>query len=299
MVIKQALGRGLSALIPNTSAAKREATPSHAVAIDVSNAGPVNISLALIKPNPSQPRKEFDQTRMQELLDSVKQKGILQPILVRQVGDVYEIIAGERRYRAAKALGWTNIPAIVRNAAAGESLELALIENIQRENLNPIEEAKAYERLIKEFQFTQEAIAGAVGKDRSSVANSVRLLNLPAKIQDRILKNQLSFGHAKVLLGINDKQRQEWLCEKILKESLSVRQAEELAKEGLLAKTSVTAKAKTQDPEHRLLIEELQRLLGTRVRLQPRGKGGRLEIEYYSNEDLERILGHLGLKKRW
>jgi ParB family chromosome partitioning protein len=290
MPIKQALGRGLSALIPSTKV-NREGLNEVPSKVLITNAeGPVEIPMEKIRPNISQPRVDFDQNRMQELVDSVRQKGLLQPILVRALGDGYEIIAGERRFRAAKALRWAKIPAIVRNTPSEESLELALIENIQREDLNALEEARAYERLLKEFHFTQEAIASAVGKDRSSIANAVRLLSLPGKIQERLLHNELSAGHAKVLLGITDKGRQEWLCEKIIKEGLSVRQAEDLARQGQPAKGH-------EDAHLRLLTDELQRTLGTRVRIHPRGKGGRLVIEYYSSEDLDRILVALSIKK--
>ena len=301
MPIKQALGRGLSALIPNTASLRGPILEDKTLANgNTGNGeGAIEIPLEKVRPNPSQPRHDFAPVKMQELVESIRQKGLLQPILVRAVNDGYEIIAGERRYRAAKTLRWAKIPAIVRNTPSDESLELALIENIQRQDLNPLEEAKAYERLIKEFHFTQEAIATAVGKDRSSVANAVRLLALPQKIQERILKDELSAGHAKVLLGIADKNRQEWLCERIVKEGLSVRQAEEIAREGQPAKARSISKKVQPDGQIQLLTEELQRTLGTRVRLHSRGKGGRLEIEYYSSEDLERILGLLGLKKKW
>lgn len=292
MAIKQALGRGLAALIPE---GPRASNPIPAPQIQT----PFDLPLDKIRAGASQPRKEFDSAKHQELVESLRSKGILQPILVRQAGDFYEIIAGERRYRAAKALGWAKIPAIIKNAPPSEALELALIENIQREDLNPLEEAKGYERLQNEYHLTQEAIAKAVGKERSSVANALRLLALPEKIQQRIFKNQLSVGHAKVLLGVADSARQEWLCEQILKDGLSVRQAEQLLRAEKPSKTATVKKIQSSDPHMQLMEEELQRALGTRVRITPSGKGGHLDIEYYSSEDLERILGLLGFKKRW
>ncbi len=296
MPIKQALGRGLSALIPSAAPLTNQ-NPVGKIVVGTSGSV-TEIPVEKIQPNISQPRKDFDSARQQELVESIRQKGLLQPILVRQTPQGYEIIAGERRYRAAKALGWAKIPALVKNAPPGESLELSLIENIQRENLNPLEEAKAYERLSKEFHMTQEAIAAAVGKDRTSIANAVRLLALPEKIQDKISKNQLSVGHAKILLGIIDRVRQDWLCEKILKEGLSVRQAEQIYRETQPAQTAGSRRQKDQDPHVQMLEEELQRLLGTRVTLVPRGKGGRVQIDYFSSEDLERILNLMGMKKR-
>ncbi len=301
MAIKHALGRGLSALIPNANASR--------VDVDAALSGKgssgaclvVEVPLDKVRPNPSQPRKEFDEAKMQKLLGSLRNSGILQPILVRQAQNLdgdYEIIAGERRYRAAKALGWTKIPAIVKDALPRESLELALIENIQREDLNPLEEAKAYEQLINEFNLTQETIARAVGKERSSIANTIRLLSLPEKIQEKILRNQLSAGHAKLLLSVSDKARQESLCERILKEGLSVRQVEQILKLEQPPRAWTPAKPKEQDPHIRALEEELQRVLGTRVKITSSGKGGKLQIDYYSSEDLQRVLGLMGLKKR-
>ena len=296
MPIKQALGRGLAALIPEGPKVPNELSSEK---IEVHSAH-LDLPLEKIRVGSSQPRKEFDPGKHQELMESFRSKGILQPILVRRVGEFYEIIAGERRYRAAKALGWTKIPALVKNAPPSESLELALIENIQREDLNPLEEAKAYERLQNEFHLTQEAIAKGVGKDRSSVANAVRLLSLPEVIQHKILKNQLSAGHAKVLLSVTNPVRQEWLSEQILKEGLSVRQAEQLLRAEQPSKISIRKKvSRGNDPHIQLVEEELQRVLGTRVRITSGGKGGHVQIDYYSSEDLERILGLLGLKKNW
>ncbi len=291
MPIKQALGRGLSALIPDISRSSSIPTVTQ---------NTLEIQIDKIQPNPGQPRKEFGQEKLRELMDSIKDRGILQPILVRQIGDRYEIIAGERRYRAAKALGLNKIPALIKNAPAGESLQLALIENLQREDLNPIEEARAYQKLQEEFHLTQESIAKAVGKDRSSVANALRLLSLPEKILNKLLSNQLTAGHAKVLLGMTDKRKQEDLCERIIKEGLSVRQAEQLSKEGQEVKVFIAkrnVKQLSSDPHQQFLEDELQRVMGTRVRISSGVKGGRIQIEYYSNADLERIAHLLGIRQ--
>ncbi len=293
MAIKQALGRGLSALIPDAATRMPVAQPLP----EKPGSETLELPLIKIKPNAAQPRKTFDDAKLEELKKSIQEKGVLQPILVRPVGDAYQIIAGERRYRAAKALGLATIPALIKKAQDSETLQMALIENIQRQDLNPIEEARAYDSLIKEFHWTQEAVAKAVGKERSSVANSVRLLALSKKVQEKIAQGLLSSGHAKVLLGLQDMSRQDWLCEKILKEGLTVRQAEELLRLQKPSKTLYQKAAKASDPHLQFLEEELQRTLGSRVKILPKGKGGKLEIDYYSGEDLERILSLLGWKK--
>jgi ParB family transcriptional regulator, chromosome partitioning protein len=281
--MKHALGRGLASLIPDASMSK------------ASGPEPIfEVPIEKVMPNPWQPRKEFDGDRQKELVNSIREKGLLQPILVRPIRSGYEIIAGERRFRATQALGWEKIPVIVKNSMPQESLELALIENIQREDLNAIEEAHAYARLVSEFSITQEDISKAVGKERSSVTNTLRLLSLPEKVQTKILKDQISAGHAKALLTMADATKQLDLAERIVKEGLSVRQTEAIVKEGQPVKAKTLKLGKNSDPHMAALEEDLQRSLGTRVRIHSTGKGGQVRIDYYSGEDLNRILGLLG-----
>lgn len=283
---KKALGRGLSALIPERvleKSAKAEA------------GGIVNLKIAEILPNPYQPREDFDEHGLEELAASIKEKGFIQPIIVRknQVGK-YELVAGERRLRAANLLRHNEIPAIVKEANDEESLELALIENIQREDLNPMEEARAYQKLMDKFNFTQEKISQVVGKARATVNNTLRILKLPQKIQEHIKKNLLSFSHARALLEIENTQEQLGLAEKIIASELSVRELENILKHrrqhrGKKIKTVISHK----EPHIRSIEEELQHILGTKVRIIQAKKRGRIEIEFYSLEDLERILGVL------
>lgn len=278
MVERRALGRGLSALIP-------ERTKTHEKI--------VSLKISEVAPSKFQPREDFNPQRLNELVSSIKEKGVIQPILVRPGKEKggYEIIAGERRLRAARALGLEEIPAIIKTVDDTELLEISLIENIQRENLNPIEQAHAYEKLMKEFNLSQEEIARAVGKDRTTIANTLRLLNLPEFIQKCICEGKINFGHAKALLSLSNAARQIELCKKIIKESLSVRHTESLVARvpGIKKKKKVS-----EDPHIVALEEDLRRRFGTKVTIAAAKKRGVIKIEFYSHDDMNRILKLLG-----
>lgn len=271
---KKALGRGLQTLIPVGNAAGRDEIE--------------DVPLSLVSPNPFQPRRIFDETELEELANSVKTKGVLQPILVRKLGDGgYELIAGERRWRAAKIAGLKKIPAIVRPATDAEAMEMALIENLQRKDLNSMEAARAYQRLMKEFGLTQEAVSRALGKERSSIANTVRLLALQSEVQGWVESDQLSLGHAKVLLAIADPEQQVRLGRRTVTERLSVRDLERLVRPVQRAGRSSNARKGHRPSE---IEERLARRLGTKVRLIHGKTGGKLVIDYYSPADLERVI---------
>ena len=271
---KKALGRGLQTLIPVGNAAGRDEIE--------------DVPLSLVSPNPFQPRRAFDEAELEELANSVKTKGVLQPILVRKLGDGgYELIAGERRWRAAKLAGLKKIPAIVRPATDAEAMEMALIENLQRKDLNPLEAARAYQRLMKEFGLTQEAVARALGKERSSIANTVRLLALQSEVQTWVESDQLSWGHAKVLLGVSDPEQQVRLGRRAVTERLSVRDLERLVRPAHRAGRSNSARKGHRPSE---IEERMSRRLGTKVRLIHGKTGGKIVIDYYSPADLERVI---------
>ena len=282
---RPALGKGLSALIPD------------AVASPPPTAATVEIDIDAIVPNPYQPRGHVDETRLQELAASIRSNGIIQPIVVRRVGDAYHIIAGERRWRAARLAGLPRVPVVVKNVAEGQQqalLEMALIENIQRENLNAIEEALAYRRLSDEFHLTQEAIATAVGKDRTTVANLVRLLKLPDEVRNEVASGRLSTGHARALLALADEREQRRLARDVIARSLSVRETEAMVKK------IADGAARRQPPEPapvdvhtRAAEDRLKFLLGTRVRIVRKGPGGRIEIDFNSEDELIRIYEQL------
>jgi ParB family chromosome partitioning protein len=230
---------------------------------------------------------------MEELSQSVKEKGLIQPVLVRRRGEYYELIAGERRFRAASALGLKEIPAIVREADDRDALELSLIENIQRQDLNPIEEARAYKYLMDKFQFTQEGLSHALGKSRTAVANSLRLLHLPQEIQQELKAGRISFGHGRALLEIEDLNLQRRFAQEVVAKALSVRELENLIKMRRLRLPKRRIGQGSRDPSVAALEEELQHLLATKVRVSKRKKRGHIVIEFYSLEDLERIMGFL------
>jgi len=276
---RQALGKGLGALIPDKPLAEGEGKKSF-----------FTCGIEEIQPNPFQPRKTFNEEPLQELVQSIREKGILQPLVVRRKGERYELIAGERRWRAAQKAGIKEVPILVRNVSESELLELSLIENIQRENLNPIEEAEAYKGLAEQFHLTQEDISQKVGKDRATVANALRLLKLPPEIKQSLAEGKVTVGHARALLGLDSPEKQRAAWRKVLSGGLSVRQTENLIKR-LRPKTSAGAAKST--PEWESLVDELQRSLGTRVRIVGRKKRGRIEIDFYSPEELERILDFL------
>lgn len=275
---RTALGKGLDALIPD---------------LKVEGERPGEIEIEKIKPNPYQPRTRFDLERLNELVASIREKGVVQPVIVRLKHGEYELVAGERRFRAAKMAGLTKIPVVIREIAESEMLEIALIENIQREELNPIEEAEAYQQLVSRFALTQEGLAQKVGKDRSSVANSLRLLKLPPQIQDRLREGRLSAGHARAILGVEGSLQQIETAEKVIEHDLSVRETEVLInrmRQGVLRETSLPRR---RDPALEACEERLMEVLGTKVRIEQGREKGRVVIEYYSLEDLERIVGVL------
>jgi ParB family transcriptional regulator, chromosome partitioning protein len=271
---RKVLGKGLGALITPEPEAK--------------NSDFLFLDPEKIRPNRYQPRLNFREDKLQELIESIKEKGIVQPIIVRKHSDKsYELIAGERRLRAAKALGLEQVPVVIKQVDDQGMLELSIIENIQRDDLNPIEEAKAYESLIKDFQFTQEQVATSVGKSRATVANTLRLLTLPKIIKDALFKDQISMGHAKAILSIPESAKQLDLLARIIKKGLSVREAE------LFCATKKPTKNKTvgNKDEHVVNLEqELRQIFGTKVSLFHGKKRGKIQIEYYSLDDLDRVL---------
>ena len=274
---KRALGKGLSALIP-----EREDFQENRESV-------LRIPLSKITTNKYQPRIEFNKEKLEELINSIKEKGVVQPVLVRKLHDGYELIAGERRLRAVTKLGMETIPAIVKDVADIDMLELSLIENIQREELNPIEEAYAFQKFITDFNFTQEKIATALGKDRSTIANTIRLLALPKKIQELISKGSITAGHAKAILALPTENDQLRVCNLVVKKGLSVRETETL----VLRKASGDGEKKPVISKDQSLVDienQLQHLFGTRVKILQSKKRGKIEIEYYSSEDLNRIL---------
>jgi len=274
---RRALGRGLGALLPELSEGSRVQ----------------QIPVADIEPNPFQPRMNLDEAGIEELKRSIQEKGVIQPIVVRRLeGGRYQIVIGERRWRAVKEAGMETIPAIVRDVSSVEEMiELALVENIQREDLNPIDEANAYKVLMEECNLTQEEVAKRVGKDRSTVANLLRLLKLPDEVQERILDGELSMGHARALLSLDDPEEQVRLCREIIKNGWSVRKVEQIVRARREPKKDL--KPKDKDPIIRELEENLQRALGTAVRIIKGGRKGRIEIEFYSDRDLERLISLL------
>jgi ParB family chromosome partitioning protein len=261
------------------------------------NAADGNVMLAEIKsvsPNPNQPRRDFDQEALLELAQSIEREGIIQPIIVRRTGPAaYQIIAGERRWRAAAIAGLTQVPIIVREADDQKVLELAIVENIQREDLNPIELAQAFERMAAELSLSHEEIGQKTGKDRATVTNSIRLLQLPAPVQELVSARKLTPGHARALLKLSTEKAQREIADRCIAEGWSVRQIEEFTKPPKESTDEIVARktnSKPIDPNVRAAIMELERVLGTRVRIMEKGKGkGLIELEYYSDEDLDRI----------
>jgi ParB family transcriptional regulator, chromosome partitioning protein len=283
---RPALGKGLSALIPDAMLAPEP------------RASTIEADIDRIRPNDFQPRAHVDDARLQELAQSIKANGVIQPIVVRRIGDRFQIIAGERRWRAAKLAGLLRVPIVVREIASGQEkslLEMALIENIQREDLNPIEEALAYRRLADEFQLKQEDIAAAVGKDRASVANYVRLLKLPDEVRMEVASGRLSMGHARALLSLADEADQRRTARDVIARSLSVRETEMLVKklvEGAAPPREDPA-SKPVDVHTRAAEDRLKLLLGTRVRIVRNGTRGRIEIDFNSEDELIRIYEQL------
>lgn len=250
------------------------------------------LKLNLIEPNSEQPRKNFDEESLQELADSIKQYGILQPLIVQKKGSHYEIIAGERRWRAAKLAGITDVPVLIREYDKQQTMEIALIENVQRADLNPIEEAQAFQQLIQEFHLTQEEIANRVSKNRATITNSMRLLKLDSRVQDMLAEGKISSGHARALLGLEDRERQYQVAVKIIEEKLSVRDVEKLVKMmNRPPKEKKPEKGPDIDLIYRQVEDKLKSIMGTKVVINQKDKNkGRIEIEYYSQEELERLI---------
>lgn len=279
---KKALGKGLQALLPETKTLVWK-VEQDGQAISM-------VALKQIIANRYQPRTVFAEDELEGLAQSIKEHGVLQPIVVRRKGDgVYELIAGERRLRAANLAGLSTIPALVRNSNDEKSLALAIVENIQRQNLNPLEEAKAYSRLMGEFGLTQDAVASSVGKDRSSIANLLRLLGLPKEVQQFIESGALSLGHAKVLAGVSSPSTQLQIAKRIVSEQLSVRQTEQLIVGQKSGGPQKHLKALPNKYQH--LEDQLRRHFGTKVLVKAAAKGGQLIIHYYSDEELDRVSG--------
>ena len=276
---KLALGKGLGALIP-----------------DIRAAGDMEVDyfycqVSLIRPNRYQPRKKFKEKELAALSASIKEQGIIQPLLIRRLDDGYELVAGERRLRAAKLAGYQDVPCVIKDLTEKQLLEMSLVENIQRENLNPMEESDAYHRLITEFELTQEEVAIHVGKSRSAVANFLRLRQLPESIKESIVDGALSMGHARALLGISNKAQQSAVWRAVVAKELSVRETESLVNR--LKKESGDSRKRKEGSEEIYftnISEELSRNFGTKVKIRRRGQKGKVEIEFYSNEDLDRLL---------
>lgn len=287
------LGKGLDSLIPNNVGEKKEKVVSSKTE---AKAPETVVKITKVEPNREQPRKNFDEDSLQELADSIKQFGLLQPILVQDRKDYYEIIAGERRWRAAKLAGLKEIPVIIKNYSAQEIVEISLIENIQREDLNPIEEALAYKRLLTEFNLKQDEVAERVAKSRVAVTNSIRLLKLSPEVQQMLIDDMISTGHARALLAIEDPTQQYTIAQKIFDEKLSVREVEKLVKNlGKPAKAKTKEENPALDAIYNDIGEKLKQRLSTKVTVSHKGNGaGKIEIEFYNHEDLDRLLEMLG-----
>jgi ParB family transcriptional regulator, chromosome partitioning protein len=284
---RKALGKGLSALLPSRShAAETQAAPP-------TPALPTTLPIGAIELNPMQPRRTFQQDRLQELATSIRANGIIQPLIVRRLQNGYQLVAGERRWRAAKLAGLKEVPVVVQDVAEKQLLTIALIENVQREDLNPIELATAYDRLSRELGLSHEEIAAQTGKERATIANTVRLLRLPAEIQKWVAEHRLSMGHAKAILGLYSASDQVQMAQEAISKGMSVRQVEGRIQEILTPRSSREVAAEAagpKDPNMRAAIENLERVLGTRVRIIESGaQRGRIEIEYYSPAELQRI----------
>jgi ParB family chromosome partitioning protein len=284
---RRALGKGLSALFP-TRPTTTAAAPVPALVPETGSAG--RIAIDLIDPNPMQPRRVFQADTLHQLADSIVQHGIIQPLVVRTSGSRYQLVAGERRWRAAKIAGLKEVPAVVEEISDDRLLEITLIENVQREDLNPIELAVAFDRMARELNLSQDEIGSRTGKDRSTVSNSIRLLQLPQDIQQLVAERRLSSGHARCLVALPEEKMQRKLAEKIVAQGLSVRQVERLAKKLTGPRDPTDEKDAPLDPNVKAAIAEMERVLSTRVRIVEKSeKRGRIEIDYYSPDDLDRI----------
>jgi len=277
---RMALGKGLGALLPEFGQAESKAL--------------LYCGIEEILPNRSQPRKHFDESKIEELAASIKEKGVLEPLIVRRTDQGYELIVGERRWRAAQKAGLKEVPVLVREVEGREALEISLVENLQREDLNPIEAAEAFKHLLEAFNISQEDLSKRMGKDRTTITNTLRLLKLPSEVRNHLLQNRITSGHARAILSLDSKEKQKELCALIVKKSLSVREAEAVAKRWSerSGKPPISSVKKRDDLESQLssLMDSLRKYLGTKVHIAQKGKRGKIEIEYYSHEDLKRIV---------
>jgi ParB family chromosome partitioning protein len=280
---KKGLGRGLSALIPGAPESATVETPS--------GSSPKQVAVDRITTSPFQPRRSFDETKIDELASSIRNQGIIQPLIVRPKNDGFELIAGERRWRAAMRAGLSHVPVLVRDASDHEAMQIALVENLQREDLNSIEEANGYRRLQEEFHWSQEEMAEKVGKSRPAIANSLRLLTLPSEVQQEVVSGNLPAGQARALLGLHTEPLIITACREVIAKGLSTRETERMVRTLLIGRRR-RRQAPLLDPDLKSIVEELQRTLGTRVRLMPEARSakGKVEIEYYTAADLERIV---------
>ena len=289
---KTGLGRGLNTLIP--SAPAKDAESEKILKNEEQIKSEIMVPILKVEPNPDQPRRQFDEDSLQELADSIKQYGILQPLIVKKHEKFYEIIAGERRWRAAKLAGLKEVPVLIRDYAENEIVEIALIENIQREDLNPIEEALAYKRLMEEFSLKQDQVAAKVSKSRVAITNSLRLLKLDQRVQNLLSEEMITTGHARALLAIDDPDQQYETAMKVFDEKLSVREIEKLVKQ-MSKKKKETPKEEDKVQEYLFanIEESLKQALGSKVNIKNRNNKGKIEIEYYSKEELDRLVDML------
>ena len=286
------LGKGLDSLIPNTIGEAKEKKESKE---KVENKNPETmVKLSMVEPNGEQPRKNFDEDSLLELAESIKQFGLLQPIIVQDRKNHYEIIAGERRWRAAKMAGLKEIPVIIKNLTNQEIVEISLIENIQREDLNPIEEAQAYKRLLEEFNLKQDEVAERVSKSRTAVTNSMRLLKLCDEVQQMVVNEMISTGHARALLSIEDPEEQYMIAQKVFDEKMSVREVEQLVKDLNKPEKAPKKENKSLEVIYQNIENRLKESLGTKVSISPKNNGaGKIEIEFYNHDDLDRLMEQL------
>ena len=290
MAAKKVLGKGLDSLIPSYGE-EEQINIAKKTAKAENKEGVVTVKINSVEPNKNQPRKAFNEDALAELADSIKQYGVIQPILVQKRNKYYEIIAGERRWRAAKLAGLKEVPVVIKDYSEQEIVEISLIENIQREDLNPIEEAQAYKRLLNEYNLNQDEVAERVSKSRSAVANSMRLLKLSEEVQNMLIDDLISSGHARTLLAIEDEKLQVEIAEKIMDEKLSVRETEKLVKNI----TNPKKKKEKEEIENKFVYEDIENrikeVMGTKVKVNHKASGkGKIEIEYYSDRELERLL---------
>ena len=289
MAVRKGLGRGLDLLIPKDEGMPKKSTEKNKENKEPKENQVLTLSIHDVEPNRNQPRKQFDEDAIEELADSIKQYGVIQPLIVQKKDKYYEIIAGERRWRACKKAGLKEVPVIIKNYDEKETLKISLIENLQREDLNPIEEAQAYQRLIKDYRLKQDEVAEKVSKSRAAITNSLRLLKLDSRVQEMVMEGKLSNGHARTIIGIEDGDKQYMIAQKIFDEKLSVREVEKLMRD--LDKPEKPVKqAPENDFIYRDLEDKFSKILGSQVAIKNKNNNkGKIEIEYYSQAELERI----------